>query len=158
MKTKLITLFGIFILVFFVSSSIQAQTKVGGGFAWGSEVEDIGIQLNGDFTVADYFTVNPNFIYYFTGSNFNFFELNADAHYYFLKGDISGPYALGGINLGFFSSDFADSQTEFGLNLGGGYEFDLGSSIIPFAELKVTIISDVDQLVIAGGVRYIIGS
>lgn len=92
----------------------------------------------------------------------NWIEFNANANYYFLEGDSVDVYGIAGLNyssvkveydgaFGFGDNSISDGR--FGLNLGGGANFNIGSTITPFAELKYVII-DEGQLVIAGGVKF----
>ena len=141
----------------------KAQTRVGGGLVYGTEIENIGINLNGQYFIKENIAIAPGLNYFFpkalgSGFDLNWFEINANGHYYFNTGSIE-PYALAGLNFAFLSvkSSFGDSSnTEVGLNLGGGANFDIGSSIKPFGELRI-VIGDADQLVLGGGVRFTLG-
>ena len=119
-------------------------------------MDDVGINVNAEIFVKDKIAISPNFIYYFTGSNFTFWELNGDVHYYFQGGD-TGVYGIGGINIAHWSVDIpifgiSVSDTDFGLNVGAGYNLGLEGPIIPFGEVKY-VISNFDQLVLSAGIR-----
>jgi len=146
------------IIGFIASQNVFAQKRVGGGFSWGSGVEEVGINLNAEIFIKDKIAISPKFTYYFTGSNTTFWELNGDVHYYFQGGD-SGVYGIGGLNISHSAVDFvflgvpaSRSESKFGLNVGAGYTIALEGSIIPFGELKY-IISKFDQLVLTAGIR-----
>ncbi len=154
MKLKTTTLSIVAILLLTISFSSQAQTRVGGGFAWGSEIEDFGINLRGDISVTDNISLVPGFTFFFTESNLTWWELSANGHWHF-QGEPTGAYALVGLNftrvevdLGPFG-EFGD--TEVGLNVGGGYNFNLPGPVDPFGEARF-VIGDADQLVLALGI------
>jgi|AntDeeMinimDraft_5_1070356.scaffolds.fasta_scaffold00337_12 outer membrane protein X len=147
----------------------QIDTSIGGLIAYGTEIENIGIGANAEFGITDKISISPSFIYYFpkeTGPiKVTWWEINANANYYFLQDEGFQVYGLAGLNytnvnvksnidlgeLGAFSGDNSDGR--FGLNLGAGANLNLDSNITPFAELKYVII-DGGQLVIAAGVRF----
>ncbi|MDX1628036.1 MAG: hypothetical protein R3345_05020, partial [Fulvivirga sp.] len=72
------------------------------------------------------------------------------------SGDVTA-YALGGLNLATigFDNPFGDddSNTELGLNLGIGTNFNINSSVMPFAQLRF-VIGDADQAVLSFGVKF----
>lgn len=156
-------------LTFSFTANAQSETKLGGLLAYGTEIESIGIGANAEFPIAEKLTISPSLIYYFpkdeAGIKINWFEVNANANYYFLDEDGIGVYGIAGLNyssvkvdyddsaFGGFLDEYSASDGRFGLNLGGGANFNIGSSITPFAELKYVII-DGGQLVIAGGVKF----
>jgi len=144
------------IVGFIASQNTFAQKRVGGGFSWGSGPEDVGLNVNAEIFIKDKIAISPKFTYYFTGSNFTFWELNGDVHYYFQGGD-TGVYGIGGLNISHSAVDFgilfpSRSSTKFGLNVGAGYTLALEGPIIPFGEVKY-IISSFDQLVLTAGIR-----
>lgn len=157
MEKATIRIFFIIAVIGFISTQNSfAQKRVGGGFSWGSEVDDIGININAEIFFKDKIAISPKFTYYFTGSNTTFWELNGDLHYYFQGGN-TGVYGIGGVNISHSAVDIpflgiSVSDTEFGLNIGAGYSIGLDGPIIPFGELKY-IISNFDQLVITAGIR-----
>ena len=153
----------------------KAQTKtVGAGLAFGTDVSQPGIIINGQYFISDALAVAPNFIFYFaeksevtffgitTTTKASLWEFNADVNYYFYDEAVK-LYGIGGLNLSFVSakfestapnvSDTKSTDTNVGLNLGIGSDFKTSGNIIPFALMKFTI-SDYQQLVIAGGVRF----
>ncbi len=87
---------------------------------------------------------------------------------YFYGGNQFSVYGVGGINITgvhwkaeYESTNFStgqketikdsDSDTEFGLNLGGGGQYDINEKIALFGELKY-VISSYDQLVFTFGI------
>ncbi len=159
MKKATIRILLIIGMIGFISTQdIFAQKRIGGGFSWGSGAEDVGININAEIFFKDKISISPKFNYYFTGSILTYWELNGDLHYYFQGGD-TGVYGIGGINITHIGFDFdlfgiktSVSDTEFGLNVGAGYNVGLTGPIIPFGEIKY-IISNFDQLVLTAGIR-----
>lgn len=167
MKKKLFIL-AVFIFGGISISSAQIDTRLGAMLAYGTEIKNPGIGVNAEFGVMEKLSISPSFIYYFpkdeSGVKINWWEINANANYYFLQGN-TDVYGLAGLNYSsikvdldipdnpFFDVDGSASDGRFGLNIGGGANFNIGSAIMPFAELKYVII-DGGQLVISGGVKF----
>jgi opacity protein-like surface antigen len=165
MKKLTCILFAAFISLAF-SNIATAQISVGGGLAFGTEVEELGIQAGGVYTINEEFRAGADFIYYLTGDdsgfgdNFTWWEFNANGHYLFVTEEDLIVYALGGLNFASFSYDFPEfqgfggnvSETEIGLNVGAGLEYGLGFADL-YAELKYAL-SSADQLVLSAGLRF----
>lgn len=164
MKRIILTTF-IIVLHFGFSANAQEDTRIGAFIAYGTEIENIGIGANAEFPILENFTISPSFIYYFPKEEFgvkiNWFEINGNAHYYFVNQDNLSAYALGGLNYSSvkvsydnpWMGNFSHSDGRVGLNLGGGINFNVSGAIIPFAELKYVII-DGGQLVAGAGVKF----
>ncbi|TRX62568.1 porin family protein [Fulvivirga sp. M361] len=166
MKIKFLTTTLIISFVAFGGLCAQDIT-VGGGFAYGTEIENIGLHLDGQYFIKENLAIAPSFYYYFPkevvpGFDLKWFEFNANVNYYFELDSEVRPYALGGLNFAFLtvpSVSFLgfetekETSTEVGLNIGAGADFPLGGSVTPFGELRY-IIGDADQLAIAAGVRF----
>lgn len=164
---KKTALFIAFMVGMLTTLQAQEETKIGALVAYGSEIESIGIGVNAEFPIMENLTISPSFIYYLPneeyGFKMNWMEFNANANYYFVSEENLGVYALGGLNyssikvsydgdLGFGES-YSASDGRLGLNLGAGANFNIGGSIVPFAELKYVVI-DGGQLVAAAGVKF----
>lgn len=167
-KLTLVTLIIIICNLVSTEASAQTETRIGGLIAYGTEIENIGIGANAEFPIIDKLTISPSFIYFLPKDEFgikiNWFEVNANANYYFLDEEKIDVYGIAGLNYtnvkvsfedqdDFFGEDFDTSDGRVGLNLGAGANFDINGSITPFAEIKYVII-DGGQLVIAGGVKF----
>ena len=176
---KSIYAFNIMLLMFvgLVSNSVVAQNSkgsenfsIGGLLAYGTEIENLGIGVNAEFAITENLRISPSFIYYLPKDHgiikTNWFELNANANYYFIQDDKFDFFGLGGLNYSNVSvkyngpkfagvpGNMSASDGRFGLNLGAGANMHLSNdNITPFAELKYVII-DGGQLVIAAGVRF----
>lgn len=166
-KLNIIMLISFFYISNSYSVIAQTVTKIGGILAYGTEIENIGIGANAEFPVIEKLAISPSFIYYLpkdeSGLKINWFEVNANANYYFLDEENIDVYGIAGLNYSsvkveyddnsIFGNNFFASDGRFGLNLGGGTNFNIGSNITPFAELKYVLI-DEGQLVIAGGIKF----
>ena len=156
--------------VIFGSEESNAQTTLGGGLAYGTEIESIGIHATGQYFINDNLAITPSILYYFPrelveGFNYKWFEINANGSYYFITDESMNVYALAGLNIAIISFPFLDfssvfggeannsSTTKVGLNIGIGADFDIGSNITPFGQLRYNL-SSFDQLAIEAGVRF----
>ena len=164
----------IFILALTATSQkLQAQAAIGGGLAYGTEIESAGININGTYKINENIALAPGLIYYFPKAYFadyklKWLEVDLNGHYYFNTSGNVKPYALAGLNFSFitfptynFSGFFGgtsdvenETTTKVGLNLGGGVEFDLDAPVKPFGQLSYSVIDTFDQLVIVAGVRF----
>ncbi|MCX2839169.1 outer membrane beta-barrel protein [Salinimicrobium sp. MT39] len=167
MRTKLLfTAALIFLGTCFVTNA-QNDTRLGAMVAYGTEIENVGIGVNAEIPVMEKLNISPGFIYYFPkdeyGVSLNWWEINGNANYYFVENQSLNFYGIAGLNythvkFDFDESPFGDSSMEtsdgrFGVNLGAGANFEIGSGITPFAEVKYVII-DGSQLVIGAGVKF----
>lgn len=168
-QNLIIASLGLF-LISLIPATTQAQeieTNIGAMLAYGTEIENIGIGANAEFGIMEKLSISPSFIFYLpkeTGPiKVNWFEVNANANYYFIQDEKFEVYGLGGLNYSsvkvkydgstLFGNNYSSSDGRFGLNLGGGAKLNLDSKITPFAELKYVII-DGGQLVLAAGVKF----
>lgn len=133
-----------------VDSSAQ---KIGVMLGYGTEVEELGIGINGEFNINDKVSISPSFIYWFPEDPISWWEFNVNVNYYFTKAGSADFYGLAGINLFGYNIEDGDGQSEVGLNLGAGANFDIGKSWQPFTELKF-VIGDADQLGLFFGVKF----
>ena len=148
----------------------EAQTKAGVHFGYGSEIDRPLIGANAEFGITDKISIAPDFTYYFTEKiayvKTSMWELNANAHYYFMDNDKFKVFGLGGLNYthakvtwdgpgwGFGGGGTSSSDSEIGFNLGGGATYDLTDKIQAFSTLKYTI-GSTDQIVLFVGARYV---
>jgi len=146
-----------------LSNGVWAQTKVGGFFGYGSDVDQWGIGGIAEFGLNDKWAISPSLLFYFAESNSNYkyswYEFNVNANYYFFKEGVANLYGIGGLNYIVskskekFGDENSTSNGELGLNLGMGSNFDIGKKILPFVEMKF-VLGEADQLGIFFGVKY----
>jgi len=157
-------LFIIFSLVIFFATTSQAQKfLVGGGLVYGTEVEKGGIDIRGDIRINQNWAIVPNINFFFPESSDNFKSgftgINIDGHYLVDLGSGANVYPLFGLNFGHSSfknkiNDTKSTNTELGINIGGGIEYFFSRKVAGFFELKYVIITDYDQGVLGFGVLY----
>jgi len=143
-----------------VSFGAEAQTRLGAGLAWGSDVDDLGLGINGEFFVKDNISINPGIILYFEDNGAfqdrDWWELNINGNFYFASEGSVDFYGVGGINLttrSIKSQGERDSDTELGINLGIGANFNTNGSLIPYTQLKY-IAGNYDQAVLFFGIKF----
>lgn len=168
---KKMTLFLAFFFVLITMNKISYAQETSenisleAGLGYGSEIQSLGIQAGGFYTIDSQFRVGADAIYYLPGEDsngveFSWLEFNANGHYFFLNQNSTKAYALGGLN---FSKLFSDEdnihlpggdnleRVYVGLNIGAGAEFSLDVVDI-YIEGKYAL-SSVHQLALTGGVR-----
>jgi hypothetical protein len=143
--------------------ALQAQMTAGPILAYHTDAEAIGV---GAFIaipvpqLSEGFAIVPDFTWYFP-DGYDYFEINGDLAYFFPVAADSpvSPFAFAGLNIARTSIDLgtfgSTSNTDVGLNLGGGVEFP-GSSLSPFAGAKFEI-QDATGFVIFGGISFALG-
>lgn len=146
------------IVLIFISITTLAQTKLGIQALYGIETE-LGVGAKALFAISDQINASPNINYYFgnsaTGVEQSILSFNADAHYIFKNDDITF-YPLAGLNLTRNSVTVLGqsvSNSEFGLNLGGGLYYNLSESLTGTLEAKY-ILGNYDQAVFGAGILF----
>lgn len=141
---------------------VQGQTIVGGTLAWNTDSEDVGIGAYVAIplpALSENIVIKPDFTFYFPDVG-TVWELNGDLVYRF---DLANnqqivPFALGGLNIVHVSYDagvVSVSDTDVGLNLGGGIVFPL-ESIRPAVGAKFEIHNST-SFVLFGGIGFPLG-
>ncbi len=138
----------------------NAQVSAGVGLAFGSEIEQVGIQgdLNYRFASLPAVMMGAGFTYYFPKNNQDFYEVNLNGAYIFYEEFMFKSYAYTGLNYARSKVSFGNdsvSETAFGLNIGIGAEYDFGP-LFAFGDLKY-VISEFDQPVFTLGIRVPFG-
>lgn len=163
----------IFSLFFILSlwSSLSAQNSnvisLGGGITYGFDLEEIGIQVVGTYSLNNNIRVGADFNYWLTdnesafGSSFSttLFEINGNVHYLFYNNDGLIFYAMGSLGLHYASVSIdipvygseSASDTELGIGFGAGAEYDLGPVKL-YLEPRL-FISGFDQFALSAGFR-----
>lgn len=166
MNRIILVLLAAVLLAAAVPTTSQAQFKIGPRatidigdieeFALGgdvryelSEATELPIQLSGAFD------------FYFAGDtqvgtdelSRTIFTIDLNGHYMFpVEGNFT-PYAGAGIGITSIEvGDVSDSDT--GINLVGGAEFEVGKSFTPFAQAQVTLGGDADRFGLTGGLLF----
>lgn len=142
-------------------SASQAQERsvfFGPQINWGFDDAEFGIggRVLGAIPNTG-FAIIGSFDYFFPGNDVTYWEINGNGVYRFAIPDNPNftPYAGAGLNIARVSRDVGDetrSDSDIGLNLLGGLEWDVGS-FRPFGELRVEIDGG-EQVVLTGGVLF----
>ncbi|HAH77670.1 MAG TPA: porin family protein [Prevotella stercorea] len=153
-------------------ASAQAKTAaVGLNLNYGTEIESLGLGVKGSYCFTDHIRGEASFNYFFPKDHFTMWEINANAHYLFNIGDKFKVYPLVGLTYvhGHWSNKYSvggggnfDDVTvkesyntgKFGVNLGGGAQYDLTDNLMLNFEVKYSLVSDLDQCVISLGAAY----
>src|SRR5689334_3637138 len=151
------------ILAFATPVYSQISNRVGPMISFtGGDFDETGLGIVGEFGVAQKVSIAPQFILYFPGNDLSLFEVNLNANYYFFNQDVFELYGLGGLNFAhagykytdpFTGDKVKDSNSELGLNLGIGTNFQFGKSFVPFAEFRFTI-GEYSQVALGLGVKF----
>lgn len=152
----------------------EGDLKLGGGLVYGSGLEntggdflgagafstDLGIRADGYYAITPQIRLGGDITYYFPDSNFGIslsaWELNLNSHYIFQDENELILYGLGGINITRWKigNGSSISDTELGLNLGGGVEYDLDFADL-FGEVKLGGLgSNLSQFTLSAGLRF----
>jgi opacity protein-like surface antigen len=149
MKKLLFTL--LFAMGLFVA---QAQIQVGVGLGYGLDNEEAGLNLRAGYHFDENWRLMGDYMTYFIeGDGVSYNEININANYAFGSETIR-PYGLAGLNITTVKIDFLGSSisnSEFGLNLGGGLQYFVAEKVAVYGEARY-VVSEFDQLVIGAGV------
>ncbi|MDI6401531.1 outer membrane beta-barrel protein [Balneolaceae bacterium ANBcel3] len=131
------------------------------GVTYGLDMGDPGITGSLYYSFADEIRVGGDVTYFFASAdegtkNPKAFELNFNAHYHLMNQEVLRFYLLAGVQFAYIGymveADGQNvSESETGINLGGGVEWDLDGLTL-FLEPKYTL-GGFDQAVITFGAR-----
>lgn len=128
---------------------------VGGNLLYGTEINMLGLGGKFQYGITNDIRAEASFNYYFPNNGFHMWDLNANAHYLFNIAPKFRAYPLAGLTV--VSKNYSNddkSVTHFGLNLGGGCEYDIRPNVALNAEFKYSIVSSIDQAVFLVGAVY----
>ena len=150
----------------------KGQTYLGGQLAYPTDIESLGIGVKGGYGITDALRAQATFDYFLKKNNVSWWDLNLDVHYLFPLGNNIKVYPLAGLTYlrgsvdGFtqtvntpdgnitVGNNESYSDGNLGLNLGGGFQYDLTDQLVLKAEVKVQIIKNTNQGVISAGLAY----
>ena len=147
-----------------LSASAQAGDKaLGAQVVFGSETNNIGLGVKGQYYFTDHIRGEGSFDYFFKRKGLSMWDVNANVHYLFDVADKFKVYPLAGLGYTNWSykyeyaghSVIEGSDGRLAINLGGGAEYELTKDLSVNAELKYQIVSNnYSQLVLGVGVAY----
>ena len=152
----------IFSMMFFIMGNAFAQKGIqtaGVNLAYGTEISSIGIGVKYQYNITDNIRLEPSMNYFFENDGVDMFDFNANAHYLFPMSSNVRLYPLAGLTLARWKSDIGAGEAEiskskFGVNLGGGAEFDISDEFMMNFELRYQLVSDFDQTIFSLGIAY----
>ncbi|MCF8379829.1 MAG: hypothetical protein K9H49_09645 [Bacteroidales bacterium] len=141
------------VMILFSFSEINAQMSGGAGVAYGTNINNIGLSLNGKYEFNETLSAAPSFTYFFKKDFITWSALDLDVNYQLsLLENIGSLYAIGGLNMTFFKIkydyDFGDlggvydgsvTGSNAGLNLGLGLIVPAGEKMSVAPEIKLTV-------------------
>lgn len=145
------------------TTQVQAQEKgdmaVGAQFALGTgdSFTNVGLGAKFQWNVIDRLRLEPSFNFFFKKDFVSMWDLNANVHYQFPVAAKVDLYPLAGLSvLGAKASvlGFSTTDTEIGLNLGGGVDFDLSDKLVLNVEAKYKIGGEWSRFILSAGVAY----
>ncbi len=163
---KKLTLLAIITIAFAFNSF--AQIRAGGGLVYGTEQKTIGFNLRGQYSITDDIDVVGGLTFYLPNkekqtilfatieSKTTMWAFDVDGHYNFSLIDKLKAYPIAGLNIAGVSVEVNGtkaSDTEVGLNIGAGANYEISDQLAGFFETKYTI-GNFDQAVISLGVLY----
>ena len=154
-----------------LSASAQAGDKaVGAQLVFGSETNNIGLGVKGQYYFTDQLRGEASVDYFFKNKGVSMWDINANVHYLFDVANKVKVYPLAGLGYTNWSytndvivieengnkrtTEFKGSNGRLAINLGGGAEYELTKDLSVNAELKYQIISNYSQLALGVGVAY----
>ena len=146
-----------------LSASAQAGDKaLGAQLVFGSETNNIGLGVKGQYYFTDQLRGEASVDYFFKNKGVSMWDINANVHYLIDVADKFKVYPLAGLGYTNWSYKYEfpglpvveGSDGRLAVNLGGGAEYELTKDLSVNAELKYQIISNYNQLVLGVGVAY----
>ena len=158
MNKKLLVLI---LFTFLAIAHSKAQDfRLGGGLSYGTVIKNVGLNFRGDVKFNKPWSITPHFNWFFNKKNGPISKrwnaLNIDGHYYFEVEPTWTIYPAFGINIASVSekvNGITFSNSDVGINLGFGSEYNFDRRLSGFGEVKY-VINDADQAVITLGVLY----
>ena len=144
-----------------LSASAQAGDKaLGAQLVFGSETNNIGLGVKGQYYFTDQLRGEASVDYFFKNKGVSMWDINANVHYLFDVANKVKVYPLAGLGYTNWSYKYEfpglpvveGSDGRLAVNLGGGAEYELTKDLSVKAELKYQIISNYNQLVLGVGV------
>lgn len=101
----------------------ESKVSAGAGLNYATDINNIGISLQGLYKINPTWEVSPKFTYYFKKDYMSYSALDFNAHYVFSDNGSNAFYALAGLNITFYKFDF-DNDTDWEYE--GEWEYGMG--------------------------------
>lgn len=152
-------------LMAFIGLGVSAQSKgemaAGLNLAYGTSdgINNLGIGAKFQYNFTDALRIEPSANYFFRNNFISLWEANVNAHWIFkFVDDKLGVYPIAGVTvLGYKASYLGYSTptyTRFGANVGAGAQYWITDHIGVNADIKYSIVADIDRPVFAVGAVY----
>ena len=134
-----------------LSASAQAGDKaLGAQLVFGSETNNIGLGVKGQYYFTDQLRGEASVDYFFKNKGVSMWDINANVHYLFDVANKVKVYPLAGLGYTNWSYKYEfpglpvveGSDGRLAVNRGGGAEYELTKDLSVNAELKYQIISN----------------
>lgn len=144
----------------------QKGTKsVGAQLVYGTEIENVGIGIKGNYAYTDNIRFAADINKYFKKHNWSMWDMNANVQYAINLGDKFKVYPFIGLAWTNWVITFEkeksgkiyvedERKVRFGANFGAGVEFNLTPNAFVSLEAKHQVVSTYDQTVYALGIGY----
>ena len=144
------------------ASAQEGQKAVGFSLLYGSEIDNVGLGVKGQYNLTDNLRGEAAFDYYLKKDGWSMWDINANMHYLFNVGRKVTVYPLAGlgyVNVSYEAGDkdhgaVKSSKGRLGVNLGGGVDFALTKNISLNGELKYQFIDNFNQVVFGTGINF----
>jgi hypothetical protein len=141
----------------------SGQMAINAGISYGFDIEELGLRGGLTYFLSPDMRIGGDLNYWLvespSGGSSTFLEINANFNYIFYNENNMILYGIGSLGIHysrvkftFFGETISDSDSELGLGIGGGFEYNLGPVSV-FAEPKL-FLTGFDQLKLNIGVRY----
>ena len=141
-------------VVLFSFPEVKSQISVGGGLWYGSDINNIGISINGKYEINDEWTAAPAFTYFLKKDYITWSTLDLNVNYNIIEVENVGSlYGIGGFGLTFWGWDYETGDdewaayygeafdtkwTDFGVNLGAGLDISINEKMSIAPEIMYT--------------------
>lgn len=157
MKTTKRLLVLLSLVLFALPLQAQLGIQAGGGLAFGTWNNDIGLQLNSHFEFTEEWEGSASFTFFFAGEGFDIWTLDFDGHYVFDGGDGLYYWPQAGLNITNYSipgfGGFGGSFSDISISIGAGAEKEFTDQMSGVAGVKY-VLSGADQLIISATVLF----
>ena len=152
----------IFSMMFFIMGNAFAQKGIqaaGVSLNYGTEISSIGLGVKYQYNITNDIRLEPSINYFFGHNKKDQYDINATAHYLLPMASNIRLYPLAGLTYVKRREDLENSKDKimrnrFGLNLGGGAEFDITDELMMNFELKYQCVRNFGQAVFSIGLAY----